>query len=115
MSLGLSASANLNTFAARDFREALGPVSCLQVRQQRLVDLLRDNRNAIPAAAALLESNPAALSLLADRFPMVRQHGDQVAHGHRQRTWYEGSVSRSTSDRVALTALLEFLFLPVNQ
>ena len=113
MSLGLSTPAS--TFSSRDFREALGPSSSLQVRQQRLIDLLRDNRNAIPAAAALLESNPAALSLLADRFPMVRQHGDQIAHGRRQRSWYEGSVSRSTSDRAALTALLELLFLPVGQ
>jgi len=113
MSLGLSTSSN--TSASRDFREALGPSSSLQVRQQRLVELLRDNMNAIPAAAALLISNPAALSLLADRFPKVRQHGDQVAHGRRQRNWYEGSVSRSTSDRAALTALLELLFLPVGQ
>ena len=114
MSLGLSAPTNLNTLASRDFREALGPESSLHVRQERLINLLRDNRNAIPAAAALLESNPA-LSLLADRFPKVRQHGDQVAHGHRQRSWYEGSVFRSTSDRAALTGLLGLLFSPVDQ
>jgi hypothetical protein len=70
--------------------------------------------NVIPSAVALLESNPAALSLLADRLPKIRQHGDQVAHGRRQRSWYEGPVSRST-DKVALTTLLELLFLPVGQ
>jgi myosin heavy subunit len=110
VSLGLSAPANLKTFASRDFREALGLSSSLQVRQQCLMGLLRDNRNAIPVATTLLESNPAALSMLADRFPKVRQHGDQVAHGHRQRSWYEGSVSRSTSDKAALMTLLALLF-----
>ena len=106
----------MNTLASRDFREAFGPESSLHARQKRLINLLRDNRNAIPAAAALLESDPA-LSLLADRFPKVRQHGDQVAHGHRQRSWCEGSVTvfRSTSDRAALTGLLGLLFSPVDQ
>jgi hypothetical protein len=113
MSLGLSTSTNIS--ASKNFREALGPSFALQVRRQRLLDLLREHVNAIPTDVALLESNPAALNLLADRWPKIREHGDQVAHGHRQRSWYEGSVSQSTSDRAALTALLELLFLPVGQ
>ena len=83
-SLGLSTGTSNNISASRDFREALGPSSSLQVCWQRFLDLLREHVNAIPTDVALLESNPAALNLLADRSPKIRQHGDQVAHGHRQ-------------------------------
>ena len=93
------------------FREALGPWSSSEERRQRLSDILREKTDELPAEAALLSTKPAALKLLAERFSKVRLDGDQVAHGHRQRSWYEGAVARS-SDKIALMDLLN-LVLPV--
>ncbi len=95
------------------FREALGPSSSPDERQQRLSDILREKRDELPSEAALLITKPAALNLLAERFSKVRLDGDQVAHGYRQRSWYEGAVTRSV-DKVALTDLLD-LVLPVGE
>ena len=40
----------------------------------------------------------------------MRLHGDQIAHGYRQGSWYEGSVARSAaSDKMALSDLLDFV------
>jgi len=97
------------------FREALGPSSSPKERQQRLSEILMEKKDEIPTAAALLMTKPAALNLLAERFAKVRLDGDQVAHGYRQWSWYEGSVTRSVgTDKVALTGLLDFV-LPAGQ
>ena len=93
------------------FREALGPSSSPEERQQRLSDILREKKDELPSEAVLLITKPATLKLLAERFSKVRLDGDQVAHGHRQRSWYEGAVARST-DKMALMDLLD-LILPV--
>jgi len=98
--------------ASMSFREALGS-SSLDERQQRLSDILREKKDELSSEAALLITKPAALNLLADRFSKVRLDGDQVAHGHRQRSWYEGAVTRSV-DRIALMDLLD-LVSPVPQ
>lgn len=102
-------------FASLKFREALGISSSIQERQQRLVEILTEKKNEIPAGAASLIAKPAALSLLAEVSPKVRLDGDQIAHGYRQRSWYLGSVTRSAaSDKTALSDLLDFI-LPVGE
>jgi hypothetical protein len=102
-------------FASLNFRDALGITSSIQERQQRLVEILTEKKNEIPAHAASLIAKPAALSLLAEVSPKVRLLGDQIAHGYRQRRWYEGSVARSAgSDKMALSDLLDFV-LPDGQ
>jgi len=112
VSLGLGVD---HRFASINFREALGPSSCPEEREERLLEILMEKKDEINPEAMLLMTKPAALNLLADRFPKVRLHGDQVAHGYRQRSWYEGSVARSVgTDKVALMGLLDFIF-PVGQ
>lgn len=102
---------NEEYFHSLSFREALGPSPILEERRQRLSEILNERKDEISSQAALLLTKPAALNLLAERFPKVRLDGDQVAHGHRQRSWYEGSVSRSVgTDKVALMSLLDFVF-----
>ena len=90
------------------FREALGPSSSPDERQQRLSDILREKRDELPSEIALLITNPDALNLLAEQFSKVRLDGDRVTHGYRQRSWYEGAVTRSF-DKVALTVLLDLV------
>jgi len=103
-------------FASMHFREALGPSNVAKDRQQRLSELLTKKKDEIPTAAALLLAKPAALELLAERSPKVRVDGDQIAHGHRQRSWYEGSVTRSVgTDKVALAILLDLVSPVVGQ
>jgi hypothetical protein len=102
-------------FASLNFRDALGISLSTQERQQRLVEILTEKKDEIPAEAASLIAKPAALGLLAEVSPKVRLHGDQIAHGYRQRSWYEGSVARSAvSDKMALSDLLDFV-LPDGQ
>jgi len=96
------------------FREALGPHSSSDERQKRLSDILREKRDNLPDETMSLITKPAALGLLAERFSKVRLHGDQVAHGYRPRSWYEGAVIRSvTVDKTALMDLLN-LVTPVG-
>ena len=97
-------------FASLNFRDALGISLSTQERQQRLVEILIEKKDEIPAEAASLIAKPAALGLLAEVFPKVRLHGDHIAHGHCKRSWYEGSVARSAvSDKMALSDLLDFI------
>lgn len=77
-----------------------------------MLAMLTEKKNELPSQAALLMTKPEALNLLAERFPRVRLDGDQVAHGYRERSWYEGPVSRSVGrDKVALTSLLDYVSL----
>ena len=102
-------------FASLNFRDALGVMSSTQERQQHLVEILTEKKNEIPAQAASLIAKPAALSLLAEVSPKVRLLGDQIAHGYRKRSWYEGLVAHSAaSDKMALSDLLDFI-LPDGQ
>ena len=72
--------------------------------------MLTEKKDELPSQAVLLMTKPEALNLLAERFPRVRLDGDQVAHGYRERSWYEGPVSRSIGrDKVALTNLLDYV------
>ena len=97
-------------YASLNFRDALGISSSIQERQQRLLEILTEKKNEIPAEAAFFIAKPAALGLLVEVSPKVRLHGDQIAHGYRQRSWYEGSVARSAaSDKMALSDLLDFV------
>ena len=108
MLLGLGSDVR---FASLNFRDALGITSSTQERKQRLIKILTEKEYAIPARAASLIAKPAALSLLAEVSPKVRLLGDQIAHGYRQRSWYEGPVARSVgSDKMALSDLLDFIF-----
>ena len=101
-------------YASLNFRNALGISSSIQERQ-RLREILTEKKSEIPAKAASLIAKPAALGFLAEVSPKVRLHGDQIAHGHCQRSWYEGSVARSAaSDKMALSDLLDFV-LPDGQ
>ena len=102
-------------FASLNFRDVLGILLSTQEQQQRLVEILTEKKDEIPAMAASLIAKPAALGLLAEVSPKVRLHGDQIAHGYCQRSWYEGSVARSAvSDKMALSDLLDFV-LPDGQ
>ena len=112
VSLGLGGD---RRFASLNFRDALGVSLSTQVRQQRLVEILTEKKDELSAEAVSLIAKPAALGLLAEVFPKVRLHGDNIAHGYRQRSWYEGSVARSSaSDKMALSDLLDFV-LPDEQ
>jgi len=92
------------------FREALGPSSATGERQERLVELLTKKKAELPTAAALLLTQPVALELLAMRLPKVRRDGDLVAHGRRQRSWYDGCLTRSVgADKAGLTILLDLV------
>ncbi|KAF8907883.1 hypothetical protein CPB84DRAFT_1843732 [Gymnopilus junonius] len=109
-SLGLSDDRYL---ASHQFREALGPSSSLEERRTRLREMLDNKKEELPKEAAFLMNRPEALALLAERYHRVRLDGDQVAHGYRERSWYEGSVSRSSGGgKVGLTSLLDFISLP---
>lgn len=107
ISLGLS---NDIYQASAKFREALGPSSSLEERHQLLLTMLTEKMDDLPHEAVLLMNKPDALNLLAERFPRVRLNGDQVAHGYRERSWYEGSVFRSVGrDKTALKSLLDYV------
>ena len=107
VSLGLS---DESYSASIQFRETLNSSSSLQERQQRLLEMLTEKKDNLPSQAVLLITKPEALNLLAERSPRVRLDGDRVAHGYRERSWYEGAVSRSVGkDRIALTSLLDYV------
>jgi hypothetical protein len=107
VSLGLS---NESYFASIQFRETLNPASSLEERQQRLLEMLNEKKDDLPSQAALLITKPEALNLLAEQSPRVRLDGDRVAHGYRERSWYEGAVFRSVGkDKIALTSLLDYV------
>lgn len=92
------------------FRETFNPDSSLEERQQSLLEMLTKKKDDLPSQAALLITKPEALNLLAERSPRVRFDGDQVAHGYRERSWYEGAVFRSVGkDKIALTSLLDYV------
>jgi hypothetical protein len=110
VSLGLGAVSGDCRFASLNFRDALGISLSTQERQRRLVKILTEKKDEIPAEAASLIAKPAALGLLAEVSPKVRLHGDLIAHGYCKRSWYEGSVARSAaSDKMALSDLLDFV------
>jgi hypothetical protein len=112
VSLGLS---NESYFASIQFRETLNPASSLEERQQRLLEMLNEKKDDLPSQAALLITKPEALNLLAEQSPRVRLDGDRVAHGYRERSWYEGAVFCSVGkDKIALTSLLDYVS-PVAQ
>ena len=96
-------------FASLNFRDALGISSSSQERQQCLVEIFTEKKDVIPPEAASLATKGAALGLLAEVSPKVRVHGDQIAHGYRQWSWYEGAVAHAASDKVALSDLLDFI------
>ncbi|KDR71940.1 hypothetical protein GALMADRAFT_213435 [Galerina marginata CBS 339.88] len=111
LALSFGISKNIRT-ASLDFRLALGQSSDPQERQRQLL-LLQDNipssSSEVRGPAGALFKVPEALILLTDPSPKVRLDGNNIAHGRRKRDWYESAVVGS-ADRVALSALLDFVF-----
>jgi hypothetical protein len=107
LTLGLSSS---KFTAARAWRTALGPATKIDERRTKALQLLLRDPGSISDAEKKLTESTAAMTILSEVLQRVRMQGDHVAHGEQKAEWYTKAVNSSHSDdRVALTALLEYI------
>jgi hypothetical protein len=107
MKFGLSDS---KFTAAREWRLALGPTTDVPERKAKARRLFVDNSHTMSEAERMLMESTEAMTMLSEVLPRVRMQGDHVAHGEQAPDWYKKAVHSSHSDdRVALTALLDYI------